>query len=52
MPHQLAVFTLGRGEKKPGCVISRLGEGREAMSCLLDACFVLGGSHATLLAEH
>ena len=28
--HQLAVFTLGRGEKKPGCERKRRGEGRKA----------------------
>ena len=28
--HQLAVFTLGRGEKKPGCERKRCGEGRKA----------------------
>ena len=50
--HQLAVFTLGRGEEKPVCERRRHGEGREAVSCLLDACFVLGGLRATLWAEH
>lgn len=30
VPHQLAVFTLGTAEKKPGCERNRHGEGRKA----------------------
>lgn len=49
--HQLAVFTLGTAEKKPGCERNRRGEGRKANDWLLDSCFVLGGSRAALLVE-
>ena len=49
--HQLAVFTLGTAEKKPGCERNRRGEGRKANDWLLGSCFVLGGSRAALLVE-